>query len=414
MIQLFKDTHIDFIGKKKIFIAVSVALMIAGGISVWLRGFNLGVDFAGGTMAYVRFKQVPPLDQIRKALGEQKDASGKQIIETEKVTIQTISGTGNQLLIRLPQIRGSETQEGGIDAGKRAIIAALTTLNDPSQTGKTDLNSRGVADIRDRLIQLDPLGNRDESLYGRIADRIVDYRDKERSGLIDKVSDVPLDVQGLGDSDRQKLRQALEQNFTAGNFNVGSVEIVGPQVGSELQKRAIYVTLAALVGMLIYIAFRFEWIYGVGAVIAVFHDVMITLGIFSMLQKEISLTVIAALLTLVGYSMNDTIVIFDRIRENLKLRRRDDLIVIVNDSINQTLSRTILTSGLTLLSVISLYLFGGEVLNGFALALLIGIIIGSYSSIGIASPIMIWWKRYQEQQIAAQRAAARASKAKAV
>jgi len=152
------------------------------------------------------------------------------------------------------------------------------------------------------------------------------------------------------------------------------------------------VTLAALAGMLVYIAFRFEWIYGVAAVLAVFHDILITLGIFSLFHWEISLTVIAALLTLVGYSMNDTIVIFDRIRENVRMRRRDSLAQIANDSINQTLSRTVITAGLTFVSVVAIVLFGGEVLRGFALALTIGIIIGTYSSIAVASPMMLWWE----------------------
>jgi preprotein translocase subunit SecF len=144
--------------------------------------------------------------------------------------------------------------------------------------------------------------------------------------------------------------------------------------------------------MLVYIAFRFEWIYGVAAVLAVFHDILITLGIFALFHWEISLTVIAALLTLVGYSMNDTIVVFDRIRENVRLRRRDSLAQIANDSINQTLSRTVIAAGLTFISVVAIVLFGGEVLRGFALALTIGIIIGTYSSIAVASPMMLWWE----------------------
>jgi preprotein translocase subunit SecF len=141
--------------------------------------------------------------------------------------------------------------------------------------------------------------------------------------------------------------------------------------------------------MLVYIAFRFEWIYGVAAVFAAFHDTLITLGMFSLFNREINLTVIAALLTLVGYSMNDTIVVFDRVRENLKIRRRDDLGTIINDSINQTLSRTILTSGLTFLTVLALFIFGGEIINHFAFAMVIGIIIGTYSSIAIASPLVL-------------------------
>jgi preprotein translocase subunit SecF len=145
-----------------------------------------------------------------------------------------------------------------------------------------------------------------------------------------------------------------------------------------------------------YIAFRFEWTYGAAAVIAVFHDVLVTLGFFSIFQWEVSLTVIAALLTLVGFSVNDTIVVFDRIRENRRLHRRDSLYKITNDSINQTLSRTIITSGLVFLSVLSMVLFGGEVLHGFSMALLIGVAFGTYSSIAIASPIMVWWEQRLE------------------
>jgi preprotein translocase subunit SecF len=172
------------------------------------------------------------------------------------------------------------------------------------------------------------------------------------------------------------------------------VEVVGPKVGADLRQRAVWATLAALGGMLVYIAFRFEWIYGVAAVIAVFHDTIITIGFFSLFDKEITLTVIAALLTLVGYSMNDTIVIFDRIRENLKLSRREPLEQVINRSVNQTLSRTIMTSGLTFLTVIALFLFGGAVLHGFSFALVVGIIIGTYSSVFIASPIVLFWHNW--------------------
>jgi preprotein translocase subunit SecF len=168
-------------------------------------------------------------------------------------------------------------------------------------------------------------------------------------------------------------------------------------VGAQLRRQAVLATLYALLGMLVYIAFRFEWIYGAAAVIAVFHDVLITLGFFSLFHYEISLTVIAALLTLVGYSMNDTIVIFDRVRENLRLMRREPFPAIVNKSINQTLSRTILTSGLTFLTVVVLYLMGGEVLRAFAFAMVVGVVIGTYSSFGIAAPIVVVWNKYRGQ-----------------
>src|SRR5262249_41993157 len=197
---------------------------------------------------------------------------------------------------------------------------------------------------------------------------------------------------------------ALQDGYFLSDFGVYQVEIVGPQVGKQLQRQAILATAYSLLGMLVYLAFRFEWIYGVAAVITVFHDTLITVGVFSLTNKPISLTVIAAILTLIGYSNNDTIVVFDRIRENLKLMRREKLADIVNRSINQTLSRTILTAGLTFLTVLALYLFGGEVLHGFSFALVIGILIGTYSSIAIAAPILVAyqdWRQNRSKPVAA-------------
>jgi len=182
-----------------------------------------------------------------------------------------------------------------------------------------------------------------------------------------------------------------------GSFTILSADMVGPKVGKELQKQAILATLYALGGMLVYIAFRFEWIYGAAAVIACFHDTIITVGLFSIFNEDISMTVIAALLTLVGYSMNDTIVIFDRIRENLKISRREPLESVMNRAVNQTLSRTVMTSGLTFLTVIALFLFGGPVLHGFSFALVCGIIVGTYSSVFIASPIVLFWHNYTDR-----------------
>ena len=209
------------------------------------------------------------------------------------------------------------------------------------------------------------------------------------------------------DIGRAKVEEALKtfgaevganNDFPAeGNaYKIVGTAAVGAVAGAALRNQAVAVTLLALVGILLYIAFRFEWTYGAAAVIAVFHDVLITLGFFSIFQFEVNLTVIAALLTLVGFSVNDTIVVFDRIRENLRMHRRSTLYDVTNDSINQTLSRTIITSGLVFLSVLSLVLFGGEVLRGFSLALLIGIVFGTYSSVAIASPIMVWWQQRLE------------------
>ena len=242
-----------------------------------------------------------------------------------------------------------------------------------------------------------------------------------RDAVVQPVTDrndtvlIKVPLEGEGQDGRARVREALnefgaeappatelEANPSAAYKIVGT-DAVGAIAGAQLRNKAIAVTLAALVGILIYIAVRFEWTYGAAAVIAVFHDVLVTLGFFSIFQLEIGLTVIAALLTLVGFSVNDTIVVFDRIRENRKLHRRDSLYKITNDSINQTLSRTVIANGLVFLSVLAMVLFGGDVLRGFSLALFIGVVFGTYSSIAVASPIMVWWEQRLE---AANRAAA--------
>jgi preprotein translocase subunit SecF len=194
-----------------------------------------------------------------------------------------------------------------------------------------------------------------------------------------------------------RILDTIRQTFALSRYHVMSVETVGPKVGVELRRKALLATLYALGGMLVYIAFRFEWIYGLGAVIACFHDTIITIGLFSIFNKEVDMTVIAALLTLVGYSMNDTIVIFDRIRENLKILRREPLESLMNKSVNQTLSRTVMTSGLTFLTVIALFVWGGPVLHNFSFALVCGIIVGTYSSVFVASPIVLFWHGYTDK-----------------
>jgi preprotein translocase subunit SecF len=198
------------------------------------------------------------------------------------------------------------------------------------------------------------------------------------------------------DTGRQQIVDALHAHYANQFDDAGiKVDVVGPTVGHQLEIKALAATIYSLLGMLIYLWFRFQLIYGVAAVVAVFHDTLITVGAFALLNKEISLTVIAAILTLVGYSMNDTIVVFDRIRENLRLSRRESLADVVNRSINQTLSRTVLTSGLTFLTVLSLYIFGGAVLNGFSFALVVGILIGTYSSIAVAAPMLVAWQQWR-------------------
>ncbi len=210
---------------------------------------------------------------------------------------------------------------------------------------------------------------------------------------------VSLPISSASDSAHDQGRAAVEGALSAGyhdsGFTVQQVDIVGPTAGKQLTHQAFLATLYSLLGMLVYLWFRFELIYGVAAVVAVFHDTLITIGFFSLTNQEITLTVIAAILTLVGYSMNDTIVVFDRIRENLALNRREQLADVVNRSINQTLSRTVIASGLTFLTVLCLYVFGGEVLHGFSFALVVGILIGTYSSIAVAAPMLVAYQNWR-------------------
>lgn len=199
-----------------------------------------------------------------------------------------------------------------------------------------------------------------------------------------------------------KIKTLLKKRFpnhTAKEDMVRFSEKIGPKVGEELKIKALWAIFYSLIGIIIYIWWRFEFIYGVAAVIALFHDVLITIGIFSLLGLEISLSIVAALLTIVGYSLNDTIVVFDRIREDKKLYRRESLEFIVNKSINQTLSRTVITSLTTFIVVLFLYLFGGSIIHNFAFALMIGIIVGTYSSIFIASPLLMEYEDRKHKKV---------------
>jgi len=383
--ELFKNPNYDFLGWKWPFILASLVLSIAGLTSIALKGgLRYGIDFKGGTLMTVKFAGKPPVDEIRAAVSKRIAGSGE-------VTVQTFEANSNEVAI------GTElTDERQLDQNRRAILQALETTFGQPNSGKLEFNNAGreavVARLRDALAR-NNVAMSDAQLQKLVTD-MLDFRNTPpRSGLLtsfDQLSAVP----GVTPA----VINTLKQECHLASFAVRRVEVVGPKVGADLRQRAVWATLAALGGMLVYIAFRFEWIYGVAAVIAVFHDTIITIGFFSLFNKEITLTVIAALLTLVGYSMNDTIVIFDRIRENLKLSRREPLEQLINRSVNQTLSRTIMTSGLTFLTVIALYLFGGAVLHGFSFALVVGILIGTYSSVFVASPIVLFWHNWFDER----------------
>jgi preprotein translocase subunit SecF len=386
-VELFREANIDWLGKKWYFLGFSLIFSVAGVLSMlFWHHIPLDVDFRGGTVVRVKFDQQPNLERLRAAA----DKAGLKDARIQQYGL----AANNEVIVTLAQ---GATSEAALDQGRAAIVSTLTanySKTGPENQGKLDLDNVGRGSLAAWLAQKDPehLGQSDTAAqhYTQQANAILDYRDSH-SGLIDSVDSLS------GVATPADLNE-LKQNAYLSGFAVRNVEIVGPQVGAQLRKQALLATLYSLAGMLVYLWFRFELIYGVAAVVAVFHDTLITVGAFSLCNKEISLTVIAAILTLVGYSMNDTIVVFDRIRENLRLSRREPLAVIVNRSINQTLSRTVLTSGLTFLTVLSLYVFGGEVLRGFSFALVIGILIGTYSSIAVAAPMLVAYQDWRSKR----------------
>lgn len=379
--QIFKDTKFDFLGWKWPFIGASLVLLAVGFVSLAVKGGpQYGIDFRGGALMYVRFAEQPPVQKIRSVLSAKIPGA-----------ISVTNLTDSQEVIIGTELK----DDRALDAVRRTMVETLDATFSPGG-GKLDLNNTGqdalVSRLREPLQQANVALSEDQ--LQQLVRSILKYRDTPpRSGLIRNIDELSA-VEGVTPA----VVRALKQECMVAPFSVRRVEVVGPKVGADLRRQAILATLYALAGMLVYIAFRFEWIYGVAAVLAVVHDVLITVGLFSLFSKEIDLTVVAALLTLVGYSMNDTIVVFDRIRENLKVMRRESLPVLVNASINQTLSRTILTSGLTFLTALSLLLFGGPVLNAFSFALVVGIIVGSYSSVFVASPILVFWQNFLESR----------------
>jgi preprotein translocase subunit SecF len=383
--ELFKNTNFDFLGKKWPFIIASLVLTVAGFGSIVLQGgVKFGIDFKGGALMTVKFADKPNLEKIRSAVNAR--------IQGEN-TVQNFTDPNAKDEVEIGTEMKDEKQ---LDQNRRALEEVLATTFGQPGNGKLDFNNTSQQALASRL--RDPLANNgvpmsDQQLQALVK-TLLEYRDTPpRSGLITDFNQLA-SLPGVNAG----IISTLQKETYLSPYHILQTQMVGPKVGAELRNKAVYATLYALAGMLVYIAFRFEWIYGLGAVIAVFHDTLITIGLFSLFGEEISMTVIAALLTLVGYSMNDTIVIFDRIRENLKILRREPLESLMNKSINQTLSRTVMTSGLTFLTVIALFLFGGPVLHGFSFALVCGIIVGTYSSVFIACPIVLFWHNYTDKR----------------
>ncbi len=387
VMEFFRQTNIDFLKYKWWAIGASWALIAVGVFTIFVqKGLKFGIDFSGGTAIAVRFAERPDIDRLRKLL----DGAGLGEIGIQRYE----EAEKNSVLIRVQQ----QATEGRDVAGD--VLKALRQgLQAPTDPGKIDINTEGRATLGGA-----PGGGRSgpgRRPARRQSRRLLHAGRRARSsrGARSSGSSARPRTSTRSRSISAPVKAWIKANTVAGPFVLLSAENVGPQVGADLQKKAILAIIWSTIGMLAYIAFRFRSLpFGVGAIVALIHDTLITIGILALLGREFNLVVVAALLTLVGYSVNDTVVVYDRVRENLKTPKKEPLEVVINRSINQTLSRTILTSGATMLVVIALFFLGGEVLNTFALTLIIGIIIGTYSSIYVAAAIVVIWKDFKNRR----------------
>ncbi len=378
--QFLTDSRIDFMKYRKVFIWVSVLLLtVACAELFFMTGINFGIDFAGGTQISVHMRDEPDLNALRRTF---ENAGMREVV------IQRYGEPGSsEVLIKTPVVEGSEEGSG------TALIEALNEDLNADADGKFDLNQRGTEALSALLYEADPdaqvlvdeIEGREH--YATVAQAVLDARHDVT--LFKDWSQIS-EIEGISEA----ALSTLQEKAYFGAFHVMSNENVGPQIGSELRTKGVLAVVLSFFGMLLYIWFRFELRFGIGALVAVIHDFMITLGLFAILNYEFNLSTIAAFLTLVGYSVNDSVVIFDRVRENMRRFRRQPLIDTMNQSLNQTLSRTILTSGTTLTVLACLFILGGEVIRGFAFVLMIGVIIGTYSSIFVASPFALAWEKY--------------------
>jgi preprotein translocase subunit SecF len=372
--EIFHDPKFDFMKYRHAWVAVSFVTILAGLAGIFfLDRLNFGVDFAGGTQVTLKFAERPDVEDLRD---EVAGAGFRDAV------IQRFGGEdANEAIVRTPVVGDSE------EGSAARVVAALHARFNEGGTRERDLNQIGAPSLAEILGRLDPdqVGaERAAEHYGAVAEAVM--AERKELGLFSGWQQLAA-APGLSAAALEALRGGAE----IGEFSVLGVENVGPQVGAELRKRGILAVVGALIGMLGYIWLRFELRFAIGATMAVLHDVLITIGLFAWADHEFNLTTVAAFLTLIGYSVNDTVVTFDRVRENLRKSRSMETVVLLNRSINQTLSRTLLTGGTTLLAALSLYLFGGDVIHGFAFVMAIGVLVGTYSSIYIASPFALLW-----------------------
>ncbi len=364
---------------KYIALGISGIIILSGIINMTVgKGINYGIDFAGGTLIRVIFKNQVPIGEVRNTL---------QSAGIENPIIQKMGETGREFIIRTLQ---EAAEEQGIQDEEAHEIVAQIVVDSLRTKEELKAIEQGVPDLNN--VNEEHLTEILESQYPEkapeMAQKIINLKkSSELKGIIQEYSQLE-----VLDEVNSEVIDYLKQKTFLSNVAVLSRETISPQVGHDLSRKATQATIWALIGMLIYIGIRFKYAYGVAAIITLAHDVLITMGIFSLTNRELNLPVIAAILTIVGYSLNDTIVIFDRVRDNIKLLRKLDFGSLLNTSINQTLSRTIVTSGTTFLTVTALFLFGGQVINDFAFTMMIGVIIGTYSSIYLSCSMIFFWK----------------------
>jgi preprotein translocase subunit SecF len=382
MLQVFHNANFDFMGRVKWpFLAVSLVVMALAVGTILTRGFNYGIDFAGGTAVRMKFRDRPHLEGLREALAR---------ADLGDISIQNLGqAEDNEVLIRveLTQSAGAATGSEGGEISRKIV----ESLQSPEwhlaqKAGKIDLNMITESDLKEwlgaRLSSGPAAGSSDEA--ASIAAAIVRYR-TEHAGLIGSTSEFA-SIPGI----KPEVVRLLQEQGILGPFTVRSVDFIGPTAGKELLRNTLLAVFGSVGGILVYVWLRFKkWLWGLAAIIALVHDVVIAAGAISLTRKEFSVDIVAALLTILGYSINDTIVVFDRIRENLRIYREVEFAKLVNASINQTLSRTILTSFTVFIAVTALFLYGGDKLNPMSFCLMVGVVFGTYSSVFVAAALLV-------------------------